>query len=264
MNNIDYTKLGAIGAQAAHDEQAKIGRNIFHVCISDKSDAWTREESSRTAYAVAVVKAFLDQVGEGCPSVGDCLQSFPPSPTIGQGVEAIRSLMLASFAKKMEAVAKLLEKWEKPDRIGAYYVCAADLRNALALPAVEVEPAEKWAKEKAAFAQGRKIEFKIEAIMDWTPLTPKSKFQWKNYCEYRIAPDQPAQPGKLTDGDLGEIGAKAAFDNRSFPSSYLCIDRGNAQWIKERDGRNAFARAVREAVEKEQGEELAFARQKIT
>ena len=253
MNNIDYTKLGAIGAEAAHDEQAKIGRNIFHVSISDKSDAWAREESSRTAYAEAVVRAYLEQVGEGLPTVGDCLQALPTSPTTGQAIEAIRSLMLAAFAKKMEAAAKLPEKWRSvvtgAGFQSVYATCAINLEDTLSLPAVEVEPAEKWAQEKAAYAQGRKIECRNRASngdpwTSWYAITAKEMiFFTHSLFEYRIAPDQPAQPGKLTDEELGRIALKALKGiDQTKPCEYRLAK---------------MLAAVREAVEKQQGEEIA-------
>ena len=237
--NINYIKLGQIGAEAARAKNP-----VCNLLELDPTviDTWKRDRDAHTAYAQAVVRGYLEQVGEGFPAVGDCLQSFPPSPTVGQGVEAIRSLMLASFAKKMESVSKLPERWEKPDSIGAYYVCAADLRNALSIPAVEVVPAEKWAKEKAAHAQGRKIESRTPSGSWGLSKEP----QWLSGIEYRIAPEQPAQPGKLTDADLGETGTKAVAEWMAKMSGP--ISEGNPQAI--------FAHAVRKAVEKEQGEEI--------
>jgi hypothetical protein len=263
MNNINYTKLGAIGAEAAHDEQAKIGRNIFHVCISDKSDAWTREESSRAAYAEAVVKAYLEQVGEGFPAVGDCLQALPTSPTTGQAIEAIRSLMLASFAKKMGAVAKLPEKWRSvvtgTGFQSVYATCAINLEDALSLPTVEVEPAEKWAQEKAAHAQGKRIERRNKNFDGyWTVWMGVSRPIWENdpSIEYRIAPDQPAQPGKLTDAELGEIAQNAVkAENPHSLITGWSVTKGTALLT--------WTRAVREAVEKQQGEEIARLTAKI-
>ena len=260
MNNIDYNKLGAIGAEAAQKAM-----KTWHVLtVSKNHSSWENDESARTAYAKAVVRAYLEQVGEGFPSVTDCLQAWPSSPNTGQAIRAVRSLMLAAFARKMEAVAKLPEKWRAdqngPQSVITVHGCAHEVEKALSLPAVEVEPAEKWAKEKEAHAQGRRIERRNKNYDSyWTVWMGVTRPIWENdpSIEYRIAPDQPSQPGKLTDEELGEIGAKAAFDNRSFPSSYLCIDRGNAQWSKEQDGRNAYARAVRETVEKQQGEEIA-------
>ena len=291
MNNIDYTKLGAIGAQAAYAAAKKAGKKAaWLMAVHDGLEgtqigfaAFRGDEPARTAYAEAVVRAYLEQVGEGLPTLEQCEHAYRYcSGKHADALTAVGNLYLAAFAKKLEegtgawasiaaenltiaqakleAVAKLPERWRAdqngPQSVITVHGCAYEVEKTLCLPAAEVEPAEKWAKEKSAFAQGAEIQYmsKSSGFRTWLSTNAPA---WEEGWEYRIAPDQTAQPSKLTDEELGRIGAKAAFDNRSFPSSYLCIDRGNAQWSKEQDGRNAYARAVREAVEKQRGEEIA-------
>jgi hypothetical protein len=67
---------------------------------------------------------------------------------------------------------------------------------------------------------------------------------------------QPASPGKLTNAELGEIGRKCAYGvtMRETGAQLVSMLVGNTSDLP---ARTAFARAVREAVEKEQGEEIA-------
>jgi len=111
---------------------------------------------------------------------------------------------------------------------------------------IEPLPANKWAAEKAAHAQGKRIE-RREGNQDWQRcLDP----QWFYQCEYRIAPD-PAPAGKLTDEQLAE---KARAEVLSLKGAICSI----AAWSTLPGSiLNIFARAVREAVEKEQAEEIA-------
>lgn len=111
---------------------------------------------------------------------------------------------------------------------------------------IEPLPANKWAAEKAAHAQGKRIE-RREGNQDWQRcLDP----QWFYQCEYRIAPD-PAPAGKLTDEQLAE---KARAEVLSLKGAICSI----AAWTTLPGSiLNIFARAVREAVEKEQAEETA-------
>lgn len=116
MNTIDYTKLGVIGAEAAYQAAKTAGKkSAWLMAVHDGLEgtqigfaAFRGDEPARTAYAEAVVRAYLEQVGEGFPIVGDCLQAMSTSPTTGQAIEAIRRLMLAAFARKMQAVEKEL------------------------------------------------------------------------------------------------------------------------------------------------------------
>jgi len=150
---------------------------------------------------------------------------------------------------------------------------------------IEPLPADKWAKEKTAHAQGKGIEYKMLGGY-WMEATRPS---WSNdgTVEFRIAPDlaptyhttavveqrreeaaainasmNPAPAGKLSDEELGEIGAKAGVQwyNKHGPHGqtllYLAED-GTGGYAKDADPRTAIARAVREAVEKEQAEEIA-------
>src|SRR6478672_26225 len=57
----------------------------------------------------AALDAYLASIGEGFPSVKDCRKTWNGDGF--DGVAAVRNLMLAAFVKKMEAVAKLPEKW---------------------------------------------------------------------------------------------------------------------------------------------------------
>jgi hypothetical protein len=244
----------------------------------------------------SALDAYLTSIGEGMPSVEDCRS------VAKDGCEAIRNLLLSAFAKKMEAISRLPEKWRIDSGLTGYcsgMQAVKDLEAALGslpvepVPEVpadpyahlklawankrrirtrrkgsdgwsewnqpgdvvfywnlppecyEIEPlhADKWAAEKAAHAQGKKIEMLISDD-EYGP--ERWSFcelpDWHDRCEYRIAPDpDPAPAGKLTDVQLGEIGAKA------------CNLQG---WLSSTHKSN-FAAAVREAVEKEQTEEIA-------
>lgn len=123
----------------------------------------------------------------------------------------------------------------------------------------DTKPADKWAAEKAAHAQGKRIE-RREGNQEWQSyISP----QWFDQCEYRIASD-PAPAGKLSDEQLGEIGAEAAYSVGNRAGWLMCVHDGIpgqligfSAWRGDAPARAAFARAVREAVEKERGEEIA-------
>lgn len=129
-------------------------------------------------------------------------------------------------------------------------------------------PADKWAAEKAAHAQGKKVQHRFMEDGEWSPWLdcqqPIRSMTEGN--EYRIAPDpaptyhtpnvvqqrreeaaaintamNPAPAGKLSDEWLANMAAIA-----SGACDLICKPRATA-----------FAAAVREAVEKEQAEEVA-------
>lgn len=106
---------------------------------------------------------------------------------------------------------------------------------------IEPLPANKWAAEKAAHAQGKRIEMLISDD-EYGP--ERWSFcelpDWHDRCEYRIAPDPDPAPAGKTDEQLGEIGKAAA--------------KCTVHWSQIN---TAFAAAVREAVGKEQAEEIA-------
>jgi len=106
---------------------------------------------------------------------------------------------------------------------------------------IEPLPADKWAKEKTAHAQGKRIEMLISDD-EYGP--ERWSFcelpDWHDRCEYRIAPDPDPAPAGKTDEQLGEIGKAAA--------------KCTVHWSQIN---TAFAAAVREAVGKEQAEEIA-------
>jgi len=106
----------------------------------------------------------------------------------------------------------------------------------------DTNPADKWAAEKAAHALGKRIETRWMHDGDWTHWVTCKRHSstWHSEYtsqEYRIAQD-PAPAGK-TDEQLGEIGKAAA--------------KCTVHWSQIN---TAFAAAVREAVEKEQAEEI--------
>jgi len=106
----------------------------------------------------------------------------------------------------------------------------------------DTNPADKWAAEKAAHALGKRIETRWMHDGDWTHWVTCKRHSstWHSEYtsqEYRIAQD-PAPAGK-TDEQLGEIGKAAA--------------KCTVHWSQIN---TAFAAAVREAVGKEQAEEI--------
>ncbi len=149
--------------------------------------------------------------------------------------------------------------------------------TSVAIGKVFGEPADKWAAEKAAYAQGKRIECRYRSVQEkpWeTTLIPS----WLDEFEYRIAPYpaqtyhthtvvqqrreeaaainaamNPAPAGKLTDEQLAEI-----YQNTTAASH---VGQSVYKWDEltqdHRDARIQGIRAVREAVEKEQAEEIA-------
>lgn len=67
--------------------------------------------------------------------------------------------------------------------------------------------------------------------------------------QHNAAPD-PAPAGKLSDDQLGEIGAKAA-SGKSVAQPTIAVAEGHGRYHYDEPARTAFAAAVREAVEKE-------------
>jgi len=255
----------------------------------------------------SALDAYITSIGEGMPSVEDCRS------VAKDGCEAIRNLLLSAFAKKMEAISRLPEKWRIDSGLTGYcsgMQAVKDLEAALGslpvepVPEVpadpyahlklawannrrirtrrkgsdgwsewnqpgdvvfywnlppecyEIEPlhADKWAAEKAAHAQGKRIEVRPIGHADDQWAVCNHQPMWVEHCEYRIAPD-PAPAGKLTDVQLGEIGAKAAKQHVN--SNLMAVGETCWQWENHKSARTAFAAAVREAVEKEQTEEIA-------
>lgn len=255
----------------------------------------------------SALDAYLTSIGEGMPSVEDCRS------VAKDGCEAIRNLLLSAFAKKMEAISRLPEKWRIDSGLTGYcsgMQAVKDLEAALGsvpvepvpeVPAdpyahlklawankrrirtrrkgsdgwsewnqpgdvvfywnlppecyeIEPLPADKWAAEKAAHAQGKRIEVRPIGHADDQWAVCNHQPMWVEHCEYRIAPD-PAPAGKLTDVQLGEIGAKAAKQHVN--SNLMAVGETCWQWENHKSARTAFAAAVREAVEKEQTEEIA-------
>lgn len=199
----------------------------------------------------SALDAYLTSIGEGMPSVEDCRS------VAKDGCEAIRNLLLSAFAKKMEAISRLPEKWRIDSGLTGYcsgMQAVKDLEAALGslpvepvpeVPAdpyahlklawankrrirtrrkgsdgwsewnqpgdvvfywnlppecyeIEPLPADKWAKEKAAHAQGKRIEVRPIGHADDQWAVCNHQPMWVEHCEYRIAPD-PAPAGKLSD-----------------------------------------------------------------
>ena len=94
MKTPDYKHLAKIGAEAAK------------CCIH-----WS--EINET-FARAVIEEYerlrMEQVGEGMPSVEECIRVWHRSGGINQGPEAVCNLMLAAFEKKLEEFAALEER----------------------------------------------------------------------------------------------------------------------------------------------------------
>ncbi len=113
-------------------------------------------------------------------------------------------------------------------------------------------PAEPWAKEEAAHARGERIQARPKGSPNgwWDCVGP----MWHEDQEYRIAPT-PVPAGKLTDAELGEIGAKAA--QKSVAASYrvfaktIHVDPSSPYWQTDAPARAAFAAAVSAEVRKE-------------
>lgn len=97
MKTPDYKHLAKIGAEAAK------------CCIH-----WS--EINET-FARAVIEEYerlrMEQVGEGMPSVEECIRVWHRSGGINQGPEAVRSLMLAAFERQLEAEKAPSEKVDR-------------------------------------------------------------------------------------------------------------------------------------------------------
>ncbi len=117
---------------------------------------------------------------------------------------------------------------------------------------IEPLPADKWADVKAAHARGEKVEARLNEDNAWTPLD-KPRFDDPD-LEYRITPS-PAPAWKLTDEQLGEIGAKAAIEVQKTIDGSQVINL-KAVNTRDRPSRTAFARTVAEAVRAECAEEI--------
>jgi len=126
---------------------------------------------------------------------------------------------------------------------------------------IEPLPADKWAAEKAAHARGEKIESRcVRTFRCGSQDGVEWRFDpnpgWHDYCEYRIAPS-PAPAGKLTDEQLGEIARKAV--KAELPHSMI------GDWnVTKGTGLFTFTRAVREAMEKEQSDQIEKLTQSAT
>lgn len=120
------------------------------------------------------------------------------------------------------------------------------------VPSVEPLPADKWAAEKAAHAQGKAIEqrTKKEDSGEWGEWLPVSFPMWKtvSWSEYRIAPD-PAPAGKLTDEQLGYDASFKALQAHGV--TMVSLSKSEPTFELDAKIRTTIARAVREAVEKE-------------
>lgn len=126
---------------------------------------------------------------------------------------------------------------------------------------IEPLPADKWAAEKAAHAQGKRIEWRYlnadrTGWYKWLEC-PHPIWAENGTVEYRIAPD-PAPADKLTDEKLGEIGAKAAAITINRPERVdyftMTVTARSAFYDRDEPARTAFASAVREAVEEEKAD----------
>lgn len=56
-----------------------------------------------------------------------------------------------------------------------------------------LKPVDKWAKEKEAFAQGKKIEYRNRSLPNWIHTSTPLWIEGEGH-EYRIAPDEPWTP----------------------------------------------------------------------
>lgn len=119
---------------------------------------------------------------------------------------------------------------------------------------------------KAAHARGEKVEarslFPGEHHEWFVPANPPA---WSDNYEYRIAPSAPAPAIRLSDEQLGEIGAKAASEitlnhpNKLCQSAFLFVTNGGMYeygYKEHAAARTAFAAAIAEAVRAESAEEI--------
>ena len=195
----------------------------------------------KAKHGVAVVTSSISMI----PEAWDLLDAQREAVSQGEWIfslilksEILRNLLLSSFAKQMEekdaklaAIAKLPEKWREENSMFCGYF-AQELEAVLASPpAVEPVPEIRHdlydvpASEVPAYhtpgvvQQRREDAAAINAVMN-----------------------PPAPAGKLTDGQLVEIGAKAGLATGEHSSYY-----------------KAFAAAVAAEVRRECEEELAEA-----
>ena len=95
-------ELGEIGAAAALLKQRE--QLTGNLCIVPEYAMWQADESARTAFAAAVREEIFAGM-EGMPSEGVCLETYGLEISRNGyicGVNAVRKLMLAAFAKQME------------------------------------------------------------------------------------------------------------------------------------------------------------------
>jgi len=105
----------------------------------------------------------------------------------------------------------------------------------------------------------RPIEYHIAPDPAPTYHTPNVVQQRREEAAAINTAMNPAPAGKLSDKELGVIGAKEASNwlkERAHTFS-MVVNDSSAWWGQDAPARTAFARAVREAVEKEQTEEIA-------
>jgi len=104
----------------------------------------------------------------------------------------------------------------------------------------------------------RPIEYHIAPDPAPTYHTPNVVQQRREEAAAINTAMNPAPAGKLSDKELGVIGAKEASNwlkERAHTFS-MVVNDSSAWWGQDAPARTAFARAVREAVEKEQAEEI--------
>lgn len=103
-------ELGEIGAAAALLKQRE--QLTGNLCIVPEYAMWQADESARTAFAAAVRKIVREEIFagvEGMPSEGVCLETYGLEISRNGyicGVNAVRKLMLAAFAKQIDRIEK--------------------------------------------------------------------------------------------------------------------------------------------------------------
>ncbi len=118
-------------------------------------------------------------------------------------------------------------------------------------------PADPLAEVKAAHARGEKIQKQDRILGGQWHDDPDPN--WHPGWNWRVVPVQPAPSGKLSDEQLGEIGAKAAAGKLHVQMNTFCmvVSERSAFWDGDKDARAAFAAAVAAEVRKEYEKTMA-------
>ncbi len=239
--------------------------------------SWSRLPQSHQTCLIAgmeaALSAYLASIGEGMPSLEKCVEEYHK-----EGVGAVRNLMLAACArqtrlwqiaagereKALESKLAILEKQAVYDNeaITRLQSVGYELEVAKAKLAAVATLPEKWRNYVTAIACTIDLKDALGSPPAVDPVpsyhTPSVVQQrWEEAAAANAAMNPPS--GKLTDEQLGEIGAKAARDklkSRDLHDWSIGVREDSATWYQTSEGRTAFAAAVAAEVRKECAKQL--------